>query len=160
MSSGRASHSHYSYAHTVYFLKLNKMKKIIFIILCLCSHPSFSDNALFNKVKEKLATDQITFGQFQYLGQLHCLDRYLRNDDKDNFHMSYIELDYYLFPITRLFSRDGLDNIFTDLEKNHPKAQRDNKQRMNFNNYINICKSEFSAEKLSDLYKKLSLIHI
>lgn len=132
------------------------MRKIIFTILCLCSQSALSNHTLLNKVKEKLSNDQIAFDQFQYLGQLHCLDRYLMNDDKknNNFHNSYLELDFTLSPITRLFTEDGLDNTFKNFEKSYPKAKRDTQQRLDFNNYINICQNELSAEKLSNLYKK------
>lgn len=129
------------------------MKKIIFITLYLCTQAAFSNNTLFNKVKEKLATDQIAFSQFQYLGQIYCLDGYLRHDK--NFRKSYLELNDSLSTITRLFTQDGLHNTFIDFEKDYPKVKRDNQRGLDFNNYINICQNEFSAKKLSKPYKKL-----
>ncbi|OOF45839.1 hypothetical protein BKK52_12055 [Rodentibacter trehalosifermentans] len=131
---------------------LNDMKKFILLILFSFSQTAFSNNELFTKVKQKLKNDPIVFNQFQYLGILHCLDKYLKIENNGNFYNAYLELDLALSPITRLFTDEGLNNIYQNFEKNFPHIKRDNVKSLNFNNYIKICQNEFSKKKTLNIY--------
>ncbi|OOF46130.1 hypothetical protein BKK51_03940 [Rodentibacter trehalosifermentans] len=128
------------------------MKKFILLILFSFSQTAFSNNELFTKVKQKLKNDPIVFNQFQYLGILHCLDKYLKIENNGNFYNAYLELDLALSPITRLFTNEGLNNIYQNFEKNFPHIKRDNVKSLNFNNYIKICQNEFSKKKTLNIY--------
>ncbi|MBN6074893.1 hypothetical protein HYE59_02260 [Aggregatibacter actinomycetemcomitans] len=133
------------------------MKKLILMILCLFSQVAFSNDVLFTKVQQKLKDDPITFNQFQYLGILHCLDKYLRIENDGSFYNAYLELDLALAPITRLFTSDGLHDTYQGFEKNMPHIKRDSVRSLDFNNYINICQKEFSENKILELYNQFIL---
>ncbi|HHT7683867.1 hypothetical protein [Pasteurella multocida] len=130
------------------------MRKFVLIILCLFSQTVFSNNKLFTEVQEKLKNDSIVFSQFQYLGELHCLDKYLRIENEGNFSNAYLELDLALSPITRLFTSEGLHNTYQNFGKSYPNIKRDNVKSLDFNNYIQICQNEFSKNKILNVYNQ------
>ncbi|WP_143529827.1 hypothetical protein [Rodentibacter rarus] len=133
------------------------MKKFIFIIICLYSQFVFSNTSLFNKVQQKLKIDPIAFEQFQYLGTLHCIDKYLMVEKNGSFYQAYLELDLSLSPITRLFNFDDLDNAYKELEQNITKVKRDSPRRLDFNNYVEICRRNFHSNNIHNYYSTFIL---
>lgn len=130
------------------------MKKFILTILCLFSQTVFPNEELFTKLQQKLKNDPIVFSQFQYLGELYCLDKYLGIDNDGNFSNAYLELDLALSPITRLFTSEGLYKAYQNFGNSYPRVKRDSVKSLDFNNYIQVCQNEFSKAKILNVYNQ------